>query len=375
MTASNQQSYSHIAPFLVFFLVHSMQIGVGIFGFQRYIAMDAGYNAWIAVILVGGLLHIPIWMIYKMMMRDQGVTDIIELHRHYFGKWIGNLLSYGLLVYFLFMGITVLRTYVEVIQIWMFPTMMTWPVTLVILSIIVYAIYHGFRVVAGMAFLGVVLPFVLIFTAISPLEFANYHRFLPIEFVFKDQVSAMKTMTLSYIGFEALAFYFPFIQNPKQSQKWAHMGNGLTVLIYLMVTIVTFLFYSRLHLERVVYPTLSSWKVLELPFIERFEYIGIAFWLLVVVPNIMISLWTVSRGMKKLLRARQKHTLFFAAGTMFLFSISYQTRESIDNLNTYVSEAGFYIIFCYIPILFIVTSFIRRFKKNGQSEKDNSIHM
>ncbi|MBM7094358.1 GerAB/ArcD/ProY family transporter [Bacillus sp. H-16] len=375
MAGQKQQSLTHITPFLVFFLVHSMQIGVGVFGFQRYIAMDAEYNAWIAVIMVGALLHIPIWMIYKMMLRDDGVRDVVDVHRHYFGRWIGGLLSYAFLVYFLFMGITVLRTYVEVVQIWMFPTLMTWPVTLIIILIIVYGIYHGFRVVAGIAFLGVVLPFALILTAISPLEFANFHRLLPIEFHLGDQLAAMKTMTLSYIGFEALAFYFPFIQDPKKSMKWAHLGNVLTIFIYFLVTIVTFLFYSRQHLERVVYPTLSSWKVLELPFIERFEYIGIAIWLLVITPNVMISLWTVSRGMKKLLHTKQKYTLFFAAGALFLFSISFQTRESIDRLNSYVSEAGFYIIFCYIPVLFIVTSMIRRFRKNDRSKSGQSANL
>jgi spore germination protein AB len=317
------KTMSHVSPFYVFFLVHAMQVGVGVFGFQRYIAMDAGYNSWIAVLLTGAAIHIIIWMMYRMLMAGGKPVDIIDLHRNFFGKIAGDLLSYGLLVYFLFMGITVLRTYVEVIQIWMFPTMITWPITLFILLVIVYGIYHGFRVVTGMAFLGVVLPFVLILTAISPLEFANYHRMLPVEFELKEQLNAMKTMTLSFIGFEALAFYLPFINGAGKSHKWAQAGHGLTILIYLMVAVVTFLFYSRKHLERVVYPTLSSWKVLELPFIERFEYIGISLWLLVILPNIMISIWVVSRGMKKMLRTRHKQTLFFTAGAVFLFSIAY----------------------------------------------------
>ncbi len=347
-----------------------MQVGVGVLGFQRYLAMDAGYNAWITIILAGVLVHISIWMIYRILLRDDKKTDLIEVHKHYFGKYIGNFLSYAFLGYFLFMGITVVRTYVEVVQVWVFPSLATWPLTLAILLMIVYGIYNGFRVVAGVAFLGVVIPFFLVLTMFSPLEFANPNRLLPVEFNIKEQLPAIKTMTLSYIGFESLAFYFPFIQDPKKSQKWAHFGNGLSVLIYLLVALVSFLFYSRIHLERIIYPTLTMWKVVELPFIERFEYIGIAFWLLVITPNIMISIWVVSRGMKKLLRTSQKSTLYFTAATVFLFAISYQTRESINQLNDGVSNVGFYIIFGYIPVLYIVTTIMRRFKKNGTKQQN-----
>ncbi|WP_246056039.1 GerAB/ArcD/ProY family transporter [Alteribacter natronophilus] len=373
MSVQNIKSMSHVSPFYVFFLVHSMQIGVGIFGFQRYIAMDAGYNAWITVILTGLLIHILIWMLYRILLDGGKPRDIIDVHRQYFGKYIGNLLSWAFLVYFLFMGITVLRTYIEVIQIWMFPTLITWPVALFFILIVTYGIFNGFRVVTGIAFLGVVLPFGLILTLISPLEFANYDRILPVEFILGEQTAAVKTMTLSFIGFESLAFYLPFINGAQKSQKWAHAGHGLTTLMYLAVTLVTFFYYSRLHLERVIYPSLSLWKVLELPVIERFEYVGLSMWLLVVMPNIIISVWVVSRGMKKLLRTKQRHTLFFTAGTLFLFTIAFETREAIDNLNNHVSTVGFYIIFCYVPALFILTAIIRRFRSDGKKNSGPSV--
>ena len=55
---SNVPESKKISPFLVFFLIHSMQSGVGILGFQRFIAKSAGYDAWMSIILSGLMIHI-----------------------------------------------------------------------------------------------------------------------------------------------------------------------------------------------------------------------------------------------------------------------------------------------------------------------------
>mgnify|MGYP003498104754 FL=1 len=118
-----------VSPFLVFFLVHSIQIGIGVLGFQRYIAKSAGYDAWIAVLAFGFIVNLLIWMIYSIMKKGKG--DITVIHRDLFGKWIGGLFSLFFVVYLLFFSITVLRTFIEVIQVWMFPEIKVWSFSLV----------------------------------------------------------------------------------------------------------------------------------------------------------------------------------------------------------------------------------------------------
>ncbi|MFP3340053.1 GerAB/ArcD/ProY family transporter, partial [Micrococcus sp. SIMBA_131] len=82
-------------------------------------AKYAGNDAWISVLVAGLSLNVIIFLIYKIMMKEKG--DLISLHHNLFGKWIGGLLSLIAIVYFIAMGITVLRTYIEVVQVWMFP--------------------------------------------------------------------------------------------------------------------------------------------------------------------------------------------------------------------------------------------------------------
>lgn len=62
-----------ITPFYSFFLIHTMQIGVGILSFQRNIAQHAGHDAWMVVILTGVIGHILIVMMYSMLNREKKV--------------------------------------------------------------------------------------------------------------------------------------------------------------------------------------------------------------------------------------------------------------------------------------------------------------
>lgn len=42
-----------VSPFLVLFLIHGMQYGVGVLSFQRDIAKFVGHDAWISILLSG----------------------------------------------------------------------------------------------------------------------------------------------------------------------------------------------------------------------------------------------------------------------------------------------------------------------------------
>ncbi|MEC2070566.1 GerAB/ArcD/ProY family transporter [Alkalihalophilus marmarensis] len=351
-----------IPPYLVFYLVHSMQVGVGVLGFTRYIAGIAGFRAWIAVLLTGVLFHIVIWVMYKIL--NENDKDLVSVHKSAFGKWIGGFLTFVFIIYITFLAMTVLRTYIEVVQIWIFPELPTWAISLSIILIAYYAITSGFRVVAGICFLGVIIPMFLYLSALAPLEFATYRNLLPLfDTSINVQIEATKAMTLSFLGPELLLIYYPFIQEPIKSQKFAHLGIMFTTFIYLTVTIVTFVFYSEKQLATTIWPTLSAWKVLELPFIERFEYLGIATWMFVVMPNITLGLWGASRALKRQINISHRKSILIMSVIALLITISFTTRSQIDFLNTYVSFTGTYIVYLYLPLLLLILMIRRKFQK------------
>ncbi|KAA0547382.1 GerAB/ArcD/ProY family transporter [Bacillus sp. BGMRC 2118] len=353
---------SLVSSFLVFYLVHSMQIGVGILGFQRVVAKTSGNDAWISIIIAGIGVHLIIWMIYKILAKQHG--DITDVHRVIFGKWIGGALSSLFIIYCLLLSITILRTYIEIIQVWVFPEFNAMIFSIFFLVLVFYIINGGFRAVTGIAFFGVVLPLYLIITFTFPIKFSFFQNLFPImDHSIKEIVMGAKNSTLSFIGFEMLLIYFPFIKDSGKSQKWAHMGNAFTILLYLIAMVVSIGFFSQEQLERNIWATISMLKIAELPFVERIEYIAISSWILIILPNICIALWGASRIAKRIFNKRQRLFLLFFLSITVLLTTYIDTRIQIDMLNNLTAQIGFYIIYGYIPFLYIVSIIHTKWKE------------
>lgn len=339
-----------------------MQVGVGLLGFQRIIAKSAGYDSWISVILAGVAVHIIVWMIYKILNQSKG--DIVEVHKEVFGKWIGGFLSLLFVVYLMAMAITVLRTYIEVVQVWMFPEFNGWVFGFFTLVLTYYIILGGFRTVTGISFFSVVLPAYIVLLVFYPLEYAHVRNLIPImNHSLTEILKSTKDMSLSILGFETLLIFYPFIKNPPKSQKWAHLGVLATTLLYLIAAITAIMFYSKSQIDNIIWSTLTMFKVIIMPFVERFEYVGIASWFLVVLPNICIAIWGATRGIKKVLSVQQRKAILFILPVVWVVSGLFKTRQQIDLLNNYMANFGFYYIFAYIPILFVLTLVIRKLRE------------
>jgi spore germination protein AB len=348
-----------VSPFLVFFLVHSVQVGIGVLGYQRSIAKAAGYDGWISVILAGVLVHILVWMMYKIMERGNG--DLISVHRYIFGNFIGSLFSLVFILYFTMLAITIIRTYIQIIQVWMFPDIKIWMLAIFIVWLVYYIVSGGFRIVTGVCFLEVVLPLYLIFTFFYALEFIHPKNLLPIfDHSIKEISISTKEMTLSVLGFEALLMFYPFIKNPEKSKKWAHYGVLVSTLMYLFLALLTFMYFSEEQLQENVWPTLQIWKIVEMPIVERFEYIGIANWCFIILPNACLTIWAASRGAKLVFHMKQRNTLIILLLICFIAVVMIDDHQGVKQLSNWTSKLGLYLVFVYIPILFFVTLILQK---------------
>jgi spore germination protein AB len=351
-----------ISPFLVFYLIHSVQVGVGVLGFQRVIAIHAGYDSWISIILAGGLTHILMFMMYRIVQMSDG--DLASAHTFAFGKWIGKIFSFIFVLYFAALVVTIIRTYIEVVQVWMFPRMNTFLFSLLFLLLVIYIVKGGIRTIAGVSFFGLILPSYLLLTFGFTFQYADFRNILPIfDHSIMDILKSMKSMSLTYLGYESILLIYPFIKEGKASQKWAQWGLFASTVVYTFIGIISFAFFSEGQLKKTVWATLSMWKILELPFVERFEYIGIANWCLIILPNACIAIWCASRIVKRITPLKQSTSLIWLSLVCLSVLTLFPNREKVDMLNNILSQTGFYINFVYIPFLFVLILVIKRVKK------------
>jgi len=350
----NKENYL-VSTFFVFFLIHSSQTGIGLLNFQNTIIENAGHDSWISVIITGLSLHIILWMILTMVSNP--TKDLLKIHQISFGEKIGNFLSVVVIGYFLLLALTVFRTYIEAIQVWIFPMIKTWELSLGLACLIIYIITGGFRTLTGISFLGVVLPSILLLTLYFPIQHANFRNLMP---VFNHSIleiaQSSKASFLIFIGFESLLIYFPFIKHPSKSAKWAHGALAFTTFIYLLVTLITFVYFSQGQLKHTLWPTLAMIKIVEFSFIMRIEFIFIFTWLLVILPTVCIPIWCCTRILKKITKIKPRKSLYPIMFFILLCSIFIDDSLKVDALSKFTSEVGFYFIYNYIPFLFIIYS-------------------
>lgn len=351
-----------ISPFLVFYMIMSMQIGIGVLGYQRIIASHAGYDAWISILIAGAVIHIIMWLIYKIAETVNG--DIVTAHQYVAGKYIGKLLSTVFIFYFMLYTLTVLRTFLEIIQTWIFPELGTFWFTLAFMLLCIYIVYGGFRTVVGIAFFCLILPSYLMLTFGFTFRFADFHGMLPVfDHSLKEILLGSYGMSLTFVGFEIVLFFYPFIKNPQKSKKWAHLAIFTTTFLYTVLALITFAYFSEEQLQKNIWATLSMWQIVRFPFVERFEYVGIANWNLIILPNVCISLWVASRLLRRLYNVKQRVGVYFIATALIIISSLFQTRDSINMLNDFTAKAGFAINFIYFPLLFIGVKIAEKVKK------------
>jgi spore germination protein (amino acid permease) len=345
-----------VSPYFMFFLIHATQTGIGVLKFQSQIIKGAGQDAWVSVLAVGLFLHI-VFLMMLHIMRNSSQGDIISFHTDLFGKYVGGILNILVAIYFFAIGLVALQSYIDILQIWVFDGTGSWEISLLICLCVYYIVSGGFRLVAGIAFWGVIIPSFLSLSFVYVIRYTDYTYIMPLfNHDFKDYLLSAKESGFMYLGLETIFVFFPFIKNGMRSSKWGHYGLLYTTIFYLVITVVTFMYFTQGKLHHLSWPTLSIIKIIQLPFLERFEFIFIFTWLLVFIPVICTYLWSSVRIIKlTYMKVTPTFILFFLLGSYFLITCNAEDILFKQLLEKVVRYSGLIFLFGYVPLLFMIS--------------------
>ncbi len=346
-----------IQAFYLFFLIHTMQIGAGLMGVSSHIFSSAKHDAWVSILIAGIWMHLTIFVMIKMLEQYQN-ADLLGIQRDLFGKWINLLLGTLFCIYIFIALSSIILNYIEVVQVYLFPTMPTWLISLFLLSLTIYAVLGGIRVVAGAAFLFFLITIGLTLILAKPITLMDTDHFFPIfDASFTDILQGAHKTAFTFLGLEVLLFAYPYIRNKNKAHISSQLGVLLTVIITFSVVFITIGYFSPDQLERLIWATLSLFKIIRFPFIERFDVIAVAVWMLVILPNIITFTWILVHNVKRLYGVRQKYSIYIVSILLFIFTSIFQYRINIHTLTDISGQVGFYITFVYpfilLPIVLI----------------------
>ncbi|WML47834.1 GerAB/ArcD/ProY family transporter [Neobacillus sp. PS3-34] len=345
--------------FLVMFVIHVTQTGVGIVGLPRVVFLKSGHDGWISVLLAGIATGIVLWLMI-LMLRQYKNADLYGIQVDVFGNFIGKALGVLYMLYLTSTFFVIVMNYIEIVQAWVFPDMPTWMLSASLIFLTVYAVLGGIRVVVGISFLSFLATIWLIFILAVPLKYSDPTHIFPIwNTSYKNILMGIYKTSFSIIGFEMILFIYPYIKEKKKALLYSEIGNLYTTILFTIITFVAMIFFSEESLKRTIWPVLSMFKIVRLPNLERFEFIAVSFWMLIILPNLCAYLWAASKGFSRLFNIKQKKGIYILAflswGGTFFIKARYQMNLTTD----YVGIIGFYAAFCY-PILLSVIVLIKK---------------
>ena len=355
-----------LSPFFSFFMITGVQISVGILGFERIVTKHSGHDAWISIVFAGFAVHLLIWFMYQILNKHQ--VDLVSIHIQTFGSIVGTILNLYFFCYFSLLAFTVIATYVEVIQIWMFPNVKSWVLSCLLIVVAYTYVTKGLRIITGLAVMSLLITLPLLFANFFTIPDTHPENLLPVfDHSLLELLKGTRAMTLNFLGFCVLFMIYPFLKNAPSSQKWTHLGVFFNILLYLLAMLLTTIYFSENQLERNYWATITLWKVVDLSVVERFEYIGVSIWLFVVLPSLCFLLWSASRLLKRMLNWKQRTGLRWLCLLLFSCSFLIGGRVGVESLNDLTSQVGFYTIFAYIPFLYVSTGISLFIKKRRKS--------
>ncbi|MBP3961542.1 GerAB/ArcD/ProY family transporter [Paenibacillus lignilyticus] len=340
------------------FMIHATQLGFGLLSLPADLAMYAGTDGWISLLIGWALAVLASLFIVQVMKKHQDDT-IYDLIPRYFGKVLGFILNSCMIVFFMF-GFFV--SFLSAVGFFKLELLANTPNFLLVLlfALPTYQLArNNVRILARYAEITFWSFLWILLIILYPLKESHWLYLLP---VLKEGwgpvLKAANPTGLSFLGFEISFILYPFLKHKEKAAMGIIAGNTITLVIYMIVILICFLFFSPDDITSYKYPTLKVLKIIEFRFMERIEIIVLVAYLFLIFRVWTHYLYASTFGISRLL-GKQDHKPFvrLAIIGMLILSTFYRpsSSEFVSMLKLF-GNAGWYFAFALPLILLAYTS-------------------
>ncbi|RBP95929.1 spore germination protein KB [Cytobacillus firmus] len=343
-----------------------------LFMFGTAIFLDLGsgakQDAWIVTILspITGLL---LFAVYYRLYKQYPSLPLTEYVKKILGKYLGSIISYLYIIYFIYIASRVLRDIEELLI--SSPYAKTSIITLGICMVfaLIYAVNLGLEVFARagvicFAIISVTLFLIIIFYVISDLIHAENLR--PVlangwKPIIKEIFPV--NMTVPYGELVLFSMIFPLIKRETKIMKTGSMAIGFVGLYLTINTIVLICILGADLLDRSAFPALAAVGYIQIAgFIQRLDPLIILLIVFLGFIKVGVFFYSAVIGMNNLFKLKPNaFTSYSVGGIICLSSIiiapSYQSHlDEGLKIVPYTLHIAFQLV---IPILLFIVAVIR----------------
>ncbi|URN94053.1 MAG: spore germination protein [Candidatus Pristimantibacillus lignocellulolyticus] len=338
-------------------------LGAGLLVMPRILIQDVGTpDVWLTLLLTGILVVLALIFFIKLSQKFPEQT-LYQYSSKILGRPLGNLVCLLFSLYLLLTSAYELRILAEVIVFYLLEGTPKWAIVIPFMLVSYYLLLGGVN--AMMRLFQIVLPItIIIIIIVYGLSFSMFHidNLKP---VFGSGISPVFNGSIhsfnSFAGYELVAIYFAYMNEPKKAIKSFAIGLGLVVVIYLIALILVI---GSLSLEAGM---LSTWPTIDLVrnyelkgfFFERIEILFLVIWVMQLFCAFSSMYYGASLGLSHVLGNKKRPILLGLLPVSYIFTMVPRNINDITVLG-YVISYYCILLFIIALILFIVYSFRKR---------------
>lgn len=353
---------------LIFIIVGS-QLGIRILFLPREVSKIAGEDAWLCVLIAAIAPIIVIFVIDRLgkRMPDMGFT---QMSQALFGKFLGSLLVVLFVGYVIGFESLIVRIFSEVTKLYLLPKTPLTVVLFMYVFTIVYVGNKGLRVIGRLNELLFYLILANFLVLLIPLGQGDYTNLLPVGVSGWDGLAMGSLKAVYYYaGFEVLLVLYSLVNRKDEILKAGMIATGITTGLYVIIVLICELVFGVTGMQKQLFPALILLKVVQIPVVERLEFIFLFFWLGMGARSAINTGFAAALSSTQLLNVDEKkylpYLLIFIGLAIFILALLPKNLLTVFKLGNYVGY-GFYVVGIAYPIIYYITA-LARGEKGQQS--------
>ena len=352
-----------ISPYQIAALIIMTVVGVGIFSMPANIAKTADQDAWV-MIMLGGIINLPFALIMVKLSTKYPGKTFIEYTQIILGKVPGKILGILFVSIYVVIVAFVLRTFTEVIRMFM---LFRTPTEIIILTLLItcaYLIRGGIECIARIMEVALPLLFIPFFLIFLPgLEGVDITNLRPVLYHFPGKIlKSLTPMLLSFGGYECILYYIGFMKDPKKAYKPVIYSIAFITFLYAFITAVCIANFGSKFLSQILWPVLIYVKGVDLPglFLERLDGIMLGLWVLTIFTTVVSIFFICTYTISKVIGTKeQKQYVLPFSIIIYYISLQPQDIAQLFKWSDFVLKYGGSIFMYIIPLILLIISSIK----------------
>ncbi|MDQ0114592.1 GerAB/ArcD/ProY family transporter [Paenibacillus harenae] len=360
-------AYNEITTMQYISLIFTTQVGVGVLPLPANLVKHVGTDSWVPVVL-GWVVVSAVSLVIIQVMKRYPEGTLPDLLTHYGGKWAGRAGAIVTALYFAYYAYVAFVRIILYVKVWLLPQ--TPDIAIVILLTVPTWLIarNGLRVQGRYAELVVFVLCWMPFVYMYVLKEAHLLHLLPL---FKEgwtqHLAAVHETIFNYIGFEMAFIFYPFLKKKHLASAGVIIGNTLSMLVYLLVTFTCLMVFSPDEIKLYNEPGISVLKIVEFPFLERFEVLFLTLylvlacvtWISTLYCTVYCTSWLVGK------KDHSRHLFAVLLLLVVLYVFYAPTFNQNDKMISLVVWAGTGYAVVLPFILWIFVAAMDRYRKRG----------